>query len=264
MVREVLRLPSRTGRGSLTRRLGPVVPLDAADTGTDGVLAIDALFETRTGAGGFGWRLSTPGARGPVRSRTRRHGHSLLELELLALRHGLEEATRAGCTRLTVRVPHARIVPLVLGPIPARYRRAGRVALGLAPCLSRFNSLAVEVRARPDEALHRAVGDALDAGLSAAREEDERRRGAMERVLARARSVVLRQEVDGWVANGRYRVRLEPLGCECPAWSLHWARVPIAGRRAVRLPCKHLVALAMRAGITVPEELAGLARRAPP
>lgn len=228
------------------------------------MLAVDALFESRTGAGGFGWRLSTDGTRGPVRSRTRRHGHSLLELELLALRQGLGDAARAGCERLTVRVPHARIVPLVLGPIPPRYRRAGRLALRLAPILSRFRSLGVEVRTRPDEALHRAVGEALDAGLTAASEEEERRRLAMERTVARARSVVLRQDADGWVANGRYRVRLEPMGCDCPAWSRHWARVPIAGRRAVRLPCKHLVALAMHEGITVPEELAKLARRAPP
>ena len=260
----MLRFSSRKGRDSLTRRRGRAAALDSEPTASDGVLAIDALFESRTGAAGFGWRLSTAGARGPERSRTRRHGHSLLEIELLALRHGLEEATRAGCERLTVHVPDASIGPLDLGPIPARYRRAGRLARRLAPTLARFRSLAFEVRAPPDHALHREVGAALDVGLRAASEEEERRREAMERVIGRAGSVVLRQDTNGWVANGRYRVRLDPMGCDCPAWSKQWSRVPIAGRRAARLPCKHLVALAMHEGITVPEELASLARRAPP
>jgi hypothetical protein len=85
----------------------------------------------------------------------------------------------------------------------------------------------------------------------------------MEEIVRRARSVQLQLTETGWVANGRYHVQLAPMRCECPAWTARWAKAPIGARRALRLPCKHLVALALHEGITVPADLAELARRAP-
>jgi hypothetical protein len=84
----------------------------------------------------------------------------------------------------------------------------------------------------------------------------------MERIVARARDVRLRRTDSGWLANDRYRVQLDPMRCECPAWTARWTNAPLGARRAQRLPCKHLVALAIQEGISVPADLAQLARRA--
>jgi SWIM zinc finger len=132
------------------------------------------------------------------------------------------------------------------------------------PWLGRFDSVRFQTRPTTDPELLHTVGEALDAGLHAAAERQEHRVHVMERILARARDVQLEERGGGWVANGRYRVGLDPMSCECPAWSARWAKAPIAGRRAQRLPCKHLVALALRQGVSVPADLALLARRAPP
>lgn len=46
----------------------------------------------------------------------------------------------------------------------------------------------------------------------------------------------------------KYRVSLKPPSCECPAWNEKWKHVPEPGRRARRLPCKHICALASYLG----------------
>jgi hypothetical protein len=128
--------------------------------------------------------------------------------------------------------------------------------------LERFSSVQYESEFARDPELAHVVAEALDAGLHAAAEKEEHRVWVMERIVERAREVVLERTETGWVANGRYRVQLDPMRCDCPAWAARWARAPIGARRAQRLPCKHIVALAMHEGITVPADLAEMARKA--
>jgi SWIM zinc finger len=226
-------------------------------------LEVAALMERRTGVSGIGWRLRTPDSAGPVRAETRRYGQTLLSSELTAVRRGLLEATRARCRHLVLLVADPRAIALIRGGVSPRFRRAAAAAELLRPLLEEIPSVRFESSFAPDPELAHAVGEALDAGLHSAADREEHRALVMERIVARAREVRLERADTGWVANERYRVQLDPMRCECPAWTARWAGAPIAGRRAQRLPCKHIVALALHEGITVPADLAQMARRAP-
>jgi hypothetical protein len=222
------------------------------------------MLEGSTHISGIGWRLTAPFGPYPLRTETRRYGRTLVYSELAAVRLGLAEAAGLHCERLLVRTPNSLVERLLRGESPPRYRRAASVAARVKPEFGKFTSVRLETRPTTDPELLHAVGEALDAGLHAAAEREEHRVAVMERIVARARDVQLEERDGAWVANGRYRVQLDPMSCECPAWSARWAKAPIAGRRAQRLPCKHLVALALREGVSVPADLAQLARRAPP
>ncbi len=226
-------------------------------------LEIAAVLESTTHISGIGWRLSAPDGADTVHTQTRRYGRTLLYSELAAVRGGLEAARHAGCRRLVVDVPEPVVAALLRGEHVPRFRRAEKVAAGLRPRLAGFDSVTFESGRPTHPELAHAVGEALDAGLHAAAEREEYRVLVMERTIERARSVELAEHHGEWIANGRYRVRLEPMHCDCPAWTARWARAPIPGRRAQRLPCKHLVALALHEGVTVPADLVALARRAP-
>jgi len=199
-----------------------------------------------------------------VRTRTLRLGRSLAFSVLAAVRGGLLEARDLGVRRLRVRVPSVLVVRLLQGEQPARARRAAAYAARVRDLFSSFDALSVDSLTVLDPELAHVVGEALDTGLHAAAARDEQRELVMESIIARAKEVQLESRDGLWVANGRYRVSLDPIRCECPAWTARWARAPLAGRRARRLLCKHLVALALRQGIREPAELAALARRAPP
>jgi hypothetical protein len=220
------------------------------------------MLEGTTHISGIGWRLTAPFGPYPIRSETRRYGRTLVFSELAAVRLGLAEAAQLRCHRLLVRSPSSLVERLLRGESLPRYRRAAAAAARLRPWLEKFSSVRVEARPTTDPELLHAVGEALDAGLHAAAERQQHRVLLMERTLKRARDVELEQRDGTWVANGRYRVRLDPMWCECPAWNARWAKAPLAGRRAQRLPCKHLVALALREGMSVPSDLSRMARRA--
>jgi hypothetical protein len=231
--------------------------------GTEGRLEVAAALEERTHIAGIGWRITTASGPGPTRSETRRFGRTLIHSELAAVERGLDDALRLGCEDLVIRVPDRRLAVLLRGGPAPRYPRAVADSQRLRPLLARFHSVRFETGVAVDPELRHAVGEALDVGLHAAAEREEHRVHVMERIVERAKEVSLTPTADGWVANGRYHVSVDPMRCECPAWTARWTGAPIAGRRAQRLPCKHIVALALREGTTVPAELADLARRAP-
>lgn len=238
------------------------IPREPRPNGAECELEVAAVLERTTHIAGIGWRLGVGRAWGPVRTETRRHGQTLISSELAAVRRGLRDATRGGCREVTIRIPDPRAAALLRGEHLPRFRRAEVAVARLRSLLTRFASVRAESEFTPDPELAHAVGEALDAGLHAAAEREEHRVLVMERIVERAKAVRLVRTDTGWVANGRYRVLLDPMQCECPAWSARWARAPLAGRRAQRLPCKHLVALAIHEGITVPADLANLARKA--
>jgi len=238
--------------------------LSPSSEGDASRLEVAAILEGRTRIAGIGWRLTTGSVVGPVRAQTRRYGRTLISSEFAALRAGIRDAARSPGRDLVVLLSDRRAVALLRGEPRPLLRRAQSEALRLRASLGRFRSVRFESEFVPDAELAHAVGEALDVGLHAAAEREEHRVLVMERILARAREVHLEPSPEGWVANGRYRVSLHPMHCECPAWTTRWSRAPIAGRRAQRLPCKHIVALALREGVSVPADLSELARRAPP
>lgn len=226
-------------------------------------LEVAAVFERTSRAAGIGWRLRSPGGTGELRARTLRSGRTLVYAELSAVRAGLLEARRLHADRLEVKVPGRLSVRLLRGGREIHARRAAITADRIRALFDSFESVRIVQAPVTDPDLSRAVGEALDAGrLALAAREDQRTR-IIEEVVRRSRGVRLEERNGTWVANGRYRVSLDPLHCDCPAWTSRWARAPIAGRRAQRLLCKHLVALAIREGFKTPEELSELARRAP-
>ncbi len=228
-------------------------------------LSVFALFESTLRVAGLAWRLTTPRGAGPVVARPRQRARSRLHAELLALRYAGPALGEAGCRGVVVRTEDPRLVRAVEGR-SGRPDARGRVeARPLRRLLERTGGYRLEVvRPIADPELVRAAGGALDEAIHVATERRERRAVALEEVVARAGTVHLRWRDAGWIANGRYPVRLDPPSCECPAWARRWAGVSLAGRRAARLPCKHLVALALREGRADLDELAALGRRAAP
>lgn len=229
------------------------------------VLSLVVEFESTLRAAGIAWRLSAPGARGPVASRSRRRGHSRLRAELVALRLAGPAIVAAHPRGIVVRTEDPRLVGL-LGGSGLRVDRGTRVeAARAAELLARVGGYRLErVRSLDDPELLRAAREALDGAIHLATERREARATVLEEVVVRSATVHLEPREGGWVANGRYRVRLDPPSCDCPAWGQRWRGVPLAGRRAARLPCKHLVALAVRTGRGTVPELEELGRRASP
>ena len=225
---------------------------------------VAAALEERTHVAGLGWRLTGPDGTVILRAETRRYGRSRVFSEITALRAGLSEANRRGARQVVVRTPDALLPRLLRSGTSGTFRRARAHAEELRPFLRSFDAVRFDIGPPSDPELSYAVGEALDAGLHAAAEREEHRRHVIEQILDRARSVHLERRGSDWIANGRYRVSLDPVRCECPAWTARWARTPFAGRRAQRLPCKHLVALAVREGLAVPADLEQLVRKAPP
>jgi len=242
------------------RRLEPVTEIPRPPE--ECRLEVAAVVERRTHTAGVGWRVTSLGHPALTQGRTLHRAGTLISAELAAVREGLRAAAHTGCRTILVRVADRRAVALLRGERPGRMRRAEAKAERLKPLLRRFASVRFESEFIADSELAHAVGEALDAGLHAAASREEHRLWAMEQIVERARSVRLSRSNSGWVANDRYRVQLNPMRCECPAWTARWANVPIGARRAQRLPCKHLVALAFHEGITVPADLAKLARGA--
>jgi len=225
-------------------------------------LEISARLERRTHSAGIAWRVTAGGGSQPVQARTLRAIPTLMAAELAAVRDGLRAAAKLGCGDLLVHVPDPRLVALLRGQPSPGLRRVEASAERLKALLRPFPSARFEARFAADPTVVHAAGEALDVGLHAAALREEHRVYVMERIMARAREVRLRRTDSGWLANDRYRVQLDPMRCECPAWAARWAKAPLGARRAQRLPCKHLVALAMREGISVPSDLAQLARKA--
>lgn len=221
------------------------------------------MLERSTHVAGIGWRLLSPTGPFPVHARALRSGRSLVHCELVAVRDGARDARSLGAARFDLWVPGALTARLLQGGLGGRARRAQAAAARIREVLAGFDEVRIVHVRRVDPLLAQAIGEALDVGLHEVAERAERRREVLERILERAKEVRLEERDGGWVANGRYRVSLDPPRCECPAWTARWARAPIAGRRAQRLPCKHLVALAVAQGAGGPEDLLALARRAP-
>lgn len=241
---------------------GPGAP--SAGRATDpGTLLLFALFEATTGAGAWSTRLRTSAHAQAVRFGRLRRGRSRRHVVLRALGPALDEAARLGWADVTLVLDDPRggrwLRRFLEGGADSRDPAAPRVRAVAA----RFRRLTVRtVPDLDDPALVRTAKLALDSMLARAGRAVRHRRSAIETVLARARSVTLTTTPEGVRANGRYRVSLDPPSCDCPGWRRRWARVPLAGRRAARLPCKHLAALAIREGIGTPSDLERLVRRA--
>ncbi len=230
----------------------------------EGVIRVRAIFEATTRSAALGWRVRQGAGWRPPEVRVSRRGGSRLLAELRALRGGLAQARQLGCRSVLVETTDRRLVGALSGRIRRLARRTTRGVQQVRSELSGLSAWTVAVvPANRRSALAKQVREALDLGLREAEEDRVRRIALLSRTIFRALSVGLEERNGDVIASGRYRVSLDPVGCECPAWRSRWASVSLAGRRARRLPCKHLVALARREGIVLADELLALARKAP-
>lgn len=229
----------------------------------DGTLAVHVLFERSSGAGAWAHRWRAGTHLEALRIGATPHGGSRRRLEMRAIRDGLESALRDGVHRATIEVSDRRggawLARLLADHMVADSGEARRLTL-LAGLFS-----SVEVRVVEDlhdPALVRTAARALDSVLAGRKRARAHRIRDIESRLARAARVRIERTEDGFLAQGRYHVRLDPPSCECPAWTRRWRDVPLAGRRTSRLPCKHLLAAARAAGELVPADLEVAVRKA--
>jgi SWIM zinc finger len=242
---------------------GPREPEGARPTAPEpAVIRVYALLETSTGAGAWGTRILTPSTVHAVVAGHRRFGRSRRRLEQLALERAFEDVAAMGVREVTVEIADPRanawLAQLETGG-PSGAPGMERLRALVAP----FVRLTVhDLPALDDPALLGTVERMLEQELHGATRTRTRRTRSIESILASARAVALEPTATGFLANGRYTVTLDPPECSCPSWRRRWAGVPLAGRRAARLPCKHLAAAAVRAGRGTPRELEQLVRRA--
>lgn len=255
--------PRRVARS--TRRPGPRGDEPRHGAASDGSpeveIEVDAERDERTGSGAFAWRRVDPGRAPRLRAEPRQHLASRVLGECRALERALAVDRTPGECRLVIRAGDPRFLHALAGWVA--YPRISRPLAKIQAQLAAYASYRAERTEAPSPELARAIEGAADEALHRAAQRDAGRARAIEALIDRARTVSLRRDGEEWVANDRYRVRLDPMACECPAWSRRWAGASIAGRRAARLPCKHLVALALEEGRFDPAALAALARRAP-
>ena len=230
---------------------------------TEGVVVVHALAESSTGTAAAATRLRSGSRIEALRLTVLRHGRSRRHAELLALRKALEEAERHGWRRVTVISTDSRGAPglrrLLAGGAAPSDPEASRIHV----LRTFFEQVELSVVVDLDDpALLRTVRQALDQKLRDVASERGHRLREVEAILERAKTVSLRRTSRGFLANGRYAVTTDPPSCECPAWQRRWAQIPLAGRRASRLPCKHIAAAAVLEGAGTPADLERLVRRA--
>ncbi len=225
-------------------------------------MRVRAIFEATTGSAALGWRVRQGVVwRSPDVRSSRRGGKPAV-----GGTPGAPRRTRADAPirvrSVTIETSDRRLA----GALSGRLRRLARpTARGLQQARGELSALSAWtssiVPARRKSALARRVREALNLVLREAEGDRARRIALLSRIIVRALPVGLEERNGEVIASGRYRTRLDPVGCECPAWRRRLASVSLAGRRAHRLPCKHLVALPRPEGVVPADELLGLARK---
>ncbi len=228
-----------------------------------GTVEVHAVVERASGAAAWGTRRRTVGWVEALQVGHRRFAPSRRRLEARALRRALEEALADGWEEVRVEIADPRGGRWLEEGLAARAKPADPELARLQALAGMFRSVRVAVvPSLADPALERTVHLALDEELKRVGRERTGRVREIERLFARARTVEVERTPSGFLAHGRYQVRLDPPSCDCPAWIRRWDAIPLAGRRARRLPCKHIVAAAMLEGAVTPADLERLVRSA--
>lgn len=226
-------------------------------------LRTDASYDYNSRVAGVAWQLVVGGVEGPIRIAKKRYGKGPVFSEMTAIRLGLEEARKRGIRRLILRTDSQWSAHALLGIVTPQLPYMVKVCQPALEAAVTFESLAiVHTRTKNIRAIDKKARKAADGEAQRVRSVEVAREARVLEAMDRARGVKLVREGDAWIADGHVRVTLSPPSCACRGWTLRWAKVPIEGKRSRRIPCKHLTAVALLNGLTLPSELLQLARRA--
>ncbi|MFQ6059904.1 MAG: SWIM zinc finger family protein [Thermoplasmata archaeon] len=180
-----------------------------------------------------------------------------------AIIDGLKEAKQKGSRYLLIKTDNRWCAHILVGLWRARKPHTIPVANEAIELVQGFEGVAVILT--PTKSIREvdiAAGDAARAKRVEAEAVKKKRIEDLKAAMERASNVRLEETEEGWLANGRFVVTVDPPSCTCQWWSLRWKDVPLAGKRAHRLPCKHIIAAARKEGIAEPEDLIALSQRA--
>jgi ribonuclease HI len=252
----VLSIPMHT---AVVARGDPSLTLEQYDS----VLEADASYFPRDRVEGQAWRLTVNGKEYKVKTKARRYGRGPATAELRAIIDGLKEASAKGSRRIIVKTDNRWSAHILTGLWSARQEYTIPLAAEALGLLENFETASViHTRTKKIRKVDRAARRAAEDRQTQARNQDAKRLEKIEEAIQRAQTVHLQRTPAGWRANEYFAVVVNPPSCTCPGWTLRWTNVPLAGKRARRLPCKHLVAAALREGVSTHEELSVLPRRA--
>jgi ribonuclease HI len=229
----------------------------------EAVLEADAAFSYDDCVEGQAWRLTVQGEGLKIRTKARQHGKGPVVAEMRAIVDGLREAASHGVDSVIVKTDNRWCAHVLVGLWKPELPRTTSVANEAVELLTAFGAVAViHTRTKTMRRIDRAARSAADNRRRELRQSATDRLHAVGETMSRAEKVKLHRATVGWTANGYFDVTVRPPSCTCPDWSLRWKGVPLAGKRARRNPCKHMVAAARAEGITRPEEILRLARSA--
>lgn len=237
----------------------PSLPPDSYEA----VLEADAAFSYDDRVEGQAWRLAIQCKEYKIRARARQHGKGPVVAEMRAIIDGLTEAAKCGVDSVIVKTDNRWCAHVLVGLWKAELPHTVGPADETIELLTSFETVAVvHTRTKTMRRVDRAARSAADNRRRKLRQSATGRLEEFNETLKRAETVNLGRATSGWTANGCFDVTVRPPSCTCPGWSLKWKGVPLAGKRARRNPCKHIVAAARAEGITEPEEILALARSA--
>lgn len=226
-------------------------------------LRTDASYSYGDQVVGAAWQLVIGGIEAPVRVSKRRYGKGPVFAEMTAVGLGLMEAQSKGINRLVLKTDSQWCAQALLGLVRPQLHYMIRVCTPALDAAGKFSALAVvHTRTRNIKHVDHAARRAARAESARVKGVQDQREARARAALVRARGVTLGREEGEYVADAYAHVRLDPPNCTCKGWTLRWAGVPLEGKRARRIPCKHLTAVALAEGIDDPSALLELSRRA--
>ncbi len=229
----------------------------------DSVLETDASFLPVDGVEGQAWRLTVNGREYKIKSKSRRHGKGPVVAEMKAVIDGMKEAAQRGARCLIVKTDNRWCAHVLVSLWKPKKDHTVPVAKQAMSLMDQFKTVAIiHTRTKNIRRVDRRARRAAEARQADVERKISERLDKLQEIIQRAASVRLERMKGGWRANGRFNVSIYPPSCACQQWSLRWKNVPLAGKRAQRLPCKHIVAAAMNVGIQDPKTLLALARKA--
>ncbi len=237
----------------------PLLRLDEFDSS----LETDASFFPREKVEGQAWQLNVNGRAYRLRRKGRRYGQGPTVAEMRAIVEGMKQALERGAHCLVIKTDNRWSAHVLIGLWKARKPHTIPVADQALELIEKFDAVAVvHTRTRNIRKVDRAARQAARSKRTDVLEKMAGRLLEMNEVIRQAKWVPLRRKEDHWVAHQRFRVTVSPPSCTCGSWSRKWMAVPLVGKRARRLLCKHIVAAASRESIQDPEKLLALSREA--
>lgn len=218
----------------------------------------DAGF--KKGAAGFCVELALANGRNRTFKKRRTTVNGPIQAEILTLVYALKEAERLGCRSIVLRTDCISAIRLIAGALdlevwdawtPRKPHIVEAVDAAIS-CLDDFEYAVLEhVRTKRIRRVDREAGRQRRRAEKEKKAKEKDVEDRLKLICERAGSVKLEKSNNAYLANGKYIVRLDPPSCSCPQWTTKWKKVPREGKRARRLPCKHLVALCLSKDVSL-------------